>query len=219
MKDLKTIAANILVNTNQDSKKVESIYTARRYEYFKQLVNMIPLQRDHQAMAITKLLCVKGSVKNFEDVCVGYEDLKLLIKMYNDDDSNKFQITWCNTSPKSTKYYLNIRPKTKSKSKPAVINVSELVKEASKIDRNTYCINWVIKTIVNRFNIQGYGVQIIAKDLTGKNHSFCEKTRFYIMNSHVAEAKRRINSNPEKYGFYIDQHYKISAIDNNIGWN
>lgn len=188
----------------------------RKYDYFRKVINMINLEQNHQMIRLYKVMCRLGQIKHFEDVSIGGSDLKPLVKRYNEDISNKYEITHANETPTKIRYYLNRKPD--SKNVEEVISVDTLTSEKTKVDRDQWCINWAINNIISKFKELGYGSKFNAKDLIGKEHPYCERTKFYIDNKHVAEARRIINKDCNKYGFYLSEKYVIYPVDANIGW-
>lgn len=214
MRDLETVANAVMTSPSRGRPK--DIGWNRKYDYFKKVINLIAIPKNHYLISMYKVMCKRNTVRYYEDVSVIANDVKNLVKMYNNDDSNKYEITYCNDTSKITKYYLNFKPDT-NKEEP--ISVDTLVKEKPKKEnRDKWCINWAINNIVSKFKELGYGSQFRARDLVGKTHPYCEKTKYCITNSHVAEARRIINQNCKKYGFYVSDKYVIYPVDANIGW-
>ena len=211
----------------------------RKYEYFRNVMNRAKIDRNHQMIRMYKVVCKLGTIKGFEDVSIIPADIKYLVKAYNDDSNNKYEITYANETPNKPRYYLNYKEttnlvnpiSTNSNSLPDCKEVKEGLNTSFKslldnkqlmIDglnksysdnRDDWCVNWVINTILNKFKVLGFGNYFKAKDLVGKNHSFCERTKYYIDNHHIAEARRIINSNCKKYGFWISAKYTLYPID------
>lgn len=208
------------------SKKKKTINMDRKYEYFKRVINETPVVKDHQMIRMYKCRCKLGTVEGFEDVSLNDTAIKKLINKYNTDSESKYYITVTKEPNKKTRHYLNFKEtntNTNIQNTNKCIDINTLVKdsESSKINRDEWCINWVINSILNKFKDDGFGGRFKAKDLIGKNHPFCERTLYCITNHHVAEARRKINSNKAKYGFCISPKYvmcPVTEYDNNIGW-
>ena len=212
MRNLESVANAVMAAPSRGRPKDAD----RKYDYFKKVINLITIPNDHCMITISKILCRRNTIKDYEDVSVIANDVKSLVKRYNDDVSNKYEITCCSDTPKVTKYYLNFKPSVKNE-EPVQIDL--LVEDKPvKEDRDKWCINWAINTIVSKFKELGFGSQFRARDLVGKTHPYCEKTKYCITHSHVAEARRIINKNCTKYGFCVSDRYVIYPADSNVGW-
>lgn len=178
----------------------------RKYEYFKEVVNRIPIERNHQMIRMYKVMCKLNQIKGFEDVSIIPADIKVLVKQYNDDDSNKYEITYGNETPSKPRYYLNYKPKPVKQ--PTCVNINDISPNTDMPTRDEWCVDWAVKNIFDKFKMFGYGYKFRAKDLVGKKHPYCETSKYYICNTHIAEARRKINSS-EVYRFCISKDYVI----------
>lgn len=188
-----------------------------KYELFFQLVEGVPFNDEMVEVHISDFYVKRNSIEEYPKVAVTHRDIvNKLIDKYNNDCLS--HCTFIQIKEKQlTKYYLKKKNVLNKQDKE--VNVNSLIEEKHGSDRNKYCIDWVINAICDKFKECGFGTQIEAKSFLGKEHPYCEKTKYCIDNSHVATARRTINSNCEKYGFCLSSKYVFCPVSSKNSGN